>query len=138
MPQRIAGVPATDFEAYLRDAHKSGWEITTRQLLYLCDRRQARSRNRQRIVGGKVADLIEFASTGPKMGCIVVDPPWPTPGSVLPYMDVQVQDLKLRPIAALAAERSHIHLWTLPNCYHRTAYEIVEQWGFRVVSEFVW
>jgi len=108
-------------------------------LLGLSERRQASSRNRQRIVGGRVADLIEFVSTGPKMGCIVIDPPWPIAGSsVLPYMGIQVDDLKALPIEELAAQRCHVHLWTLPNAYHRTAYEIVEHWGFRVVSEFVW
>jgi N6-adenosine-specific RNA methylase IME4 len=104
----------------------------------LSERQQASSRNRQRIVGGNVANLIQFARNGPKMGCIVIDPPWPIAGSVLPYVDVQADDLKLLPIAELAAERCHVHLWTLPNSYHRTAYDIAEHWGFRVVSEFVW
>jgi N6-adenosine-specific RNA methylase IME4 len=136
--QRIAAVPAGEFEAYFRDAQNEGWEITTRGLLCQSERRQASSRNRQRIVGGRVADLIKFARTRPRMGCIVIDPPWPIEGSALPYMDVQVDDLKLLPIRELARERCHIHLWTLPNSYHRLAYEIVERWGFRVVSEFVW
>jgi N6-adenosine-specific RNA methylase IME4 len=136
--QRIAAVPTREFEAYLRDAHHAGWEITTRHLLCTSERRRASSRNRQRMSGGRVADLIEFVRTGPMMGCIVIDPPWPIAGSVLPYMHVQVADLKALPIGDLAAERCHVHLWTLPNSYHRTAYEIVEHWGFRVVSEFVW
>ena len=136
--QRIAAVPAREFEAYLRDAKNFAWEITTRLLLNHCQRRQAAAENRQRIVGGRVADLIEFARTGPKIGCIVIDPAWPIAGSVLPYMDIQMDDLKALPIGALAAERCHIHLWTLPNSYHRTAYDLVEHWGFRVVSEFVW
>jgi N6-adenosine-specific RNA methylase IME4 len=72
------------------------------------------------------------------MGCIVIDPPWPIAGSMLPYTHVHLDDLKLLPIEALAAERCHVHLWTLPNSYHRTAYDLVEHWGFRVVSEFVW
>jgi len=42
------------------------------------------------------------------------------------------------PISELAAKRCHVHLWTLPNSYHRISYEIVEHWGFRIVSEFVW
>jgi hypothetical protein len=84
--QRIAAVPTKDFEAYLRRAHHAGWEITTRHLLCLSERQQASSRNRQRIVGGNVANLIQFARNGPKMGCIVSDPPWPIAGAVLPYM----------------------------------------------------
>jgi N6-adenosine-specific RNA methylase IME4 len=136
--QRLAAIPAAEFEAYLRTAHERAWEITIRQLLYLCERRLAVAKNRQRIVGGYVDDLAEFARTGPKMGSIVIDPPWPIAGSVLSYMDVQVDDLRALPIGELAAERCHVHLWTLPNSYHRTAYEILEHWGFRPVSEFVW
>jgi N6-adenosine-specific RNA methylase IME4 len=136
--QRIAAVPASEFEAYFREAHDAGWEITTRLLLHYCQRRQAAVGNRQRIVGGRVADLIEFARTGPKMGCIVIDPPWPIAGTTLPYMHIHLDDLRELPIGELAAERCHVHLWTLPNSYHRTACDLVEHWGFRVVSEFVW
>jgi N6-adenosine-specific RNA methylase IME4 len=136
--QRIAAVPTVDFEWYLRTAHKENWEITTRGLLSSCERRQAVSRNRQRIVGGRVADLMEFARAGPRLGCIVIDPPWPIAGAILPYMDIQVEELQSLPIGELAAGRCHLHLWTLPNSYHRIAYDIVENWGFRVVSEFVW
>jgi hypothetical protein len=131
-------VPITDFEAYFRDSQHEGWEITTRHLLLLSERRQASSRNRQRIVGGRVGDLIEFTRTGQKMGCIVIDPPWPIAGSILLYIDVHVDSLKALPVGELAAERCHVLLWTLPNSYHRTAYDLVEHWGFRVVSEFVW
>jgi N6-adenosine-specific RNA methylase IME4 len=136
--QRIAAIPTAEFEWYLRIAHEREWEITTRLLLYHYERRQATQRNRQRIVGGSVADLIEFTRTGPKMGCIVIDPPWPTPGSAPPYLHIKLDDLKALPIGQLAAERCHIHLWTLPNSHHRTAYDLVEHWGSRVVSEFVW
>jgi N6-adenosine-specific RNA methylase IME4 len=136
--QRIAAVPDADFEAYLLKARDAEWEITTRHLLCISERRQATSRNRQRIVGGKVDALMEFARGGQKMGCILIDPPWPIAGSILPYTHLHLNDLKLLPIEELAADRCHVHLWTLPNSYHRTAYEIVEHWGFRVVSEFVW
>jgi N6-adenosine-specific RNA methylase IME4 len=81
---------------------------------------------------------MEFARTGPKMGCIVIDPPWPIAGSILPYTNVHLDDLKLLPIEELAADRCHVHLWRLPNSYHRAAYDLIEHWRFRVVSEFVW
>jgi MT-A70 len=115
--QRLAEIPAKDFDWYLRTAA---------------------AKNQQRIVGGRIDDLIGFARTGPKMGSILIDPPWPIAGTTLPYMHIHMGDLRKLPIAELAAERCHVHLWTLPNSYHRTAYDLVEQWGFRVVSEFVW
>jgi hypothetical protein len=45
-----------------------------------------------------VANLIQFARNGPKMGCIVIDPPWPIAGAVLPYMYVHVDALKALPV----------------------------------------
>jgi N6-adenosine-specific RNA methylase IME4 len=135
--QRIAAVPTTEFEWYLRTAHKQEWEITTRLLLRPYERRQTTEENRQRVIGGRVDDLIDFARNGPKMGCIVVDPSWPM-RNALPYLAIDQRNLKDLPIPDLAAERCHLHLWTLPNRHHVLAYEIIEHWGFRPVSEFVW
>jgi hypothetical protein len=76
--QRISAIPTAEFERYLKNAHKAEWEITTRQLLYLCERRQVARKNRQRIVGGHIWDLVEFAQSYNRMGTILIDPPWPT------------------------------------------------------------
>jgi N6-adenosine-specific RNA methylase IME4 len=93
--------------------------------------------SQQCAVGGRVDDLIDFARNGPKMGCILVDPSWPM-RNALPYSAVNLGDLKNLPVFDLAAERCHLHLWTLPNRHHVLTYEVIEHWGFRPVSEFVW
>jgi hypothetical protein len=80
--QRLAAIPVTDFEMYLGTAVEHEWEITTRLLLHHSERRQATAKTQQRIVGGRVDDLIEFAAAGNRMGCILVDPPWSTPGAL--------------------------------------------------------
>ena len=136
--QRLAAIPAKDFDWYLRTAAAQEWEITTRLLLHHSERRQATAKNQQRIVGGRINDLIEFAAAGNRMGSIVVDPPWSILGSPLPYEAIEWDELRDLPIPELAAERCHLHLWTLPNPYHFAPYEIIRHWGFRVVSEFVW
>jgi N6-adenosine-specific RNA methylase IME4 len=135
--QRLAAIPAKDFDGYLSRAAAEEWEITTRLLLCHSERRQATAKNQQRIVGGRIDDLIEFAAVGNRMGCIVVDPPWSILGSTLPYEAIEMDELRDLPISELAAERCHLHLWTLPNSYHVAAYEIIRHWGFRVVS-VVW
>jgi N6-adenosine-specific RNA methylase IME4 len=135
--QLIAAVPTSEFEWYLRSAHEREWDITTRRLVHHTERRQATARNRQRIVGGRIDDLIEFAKAGHRMGCIVIDPPWPV-GSTMPYETIELDELKDLPVPELAAERCHLHLWTLPNSHHVLAYQLIAHWGFRVVSEFVW
>jgi N6-adenosine-specific RNA methylase IME4 len=136
--QRLAAIPSKDFDWYLRTAAAQEWEITTRLLLHYSERRQATVKNQQRVVGGRIDDLTEFAAAGNRMGCIVVDPPWSILGSTLPYEAIDLDELKGLPIRELAAGRCHLHLWTLPNPYHFAAYEIIHHWGFRVVSEFVW
>jgi hypothetical protein len=72
--QRLAAIPARDFDWYLRTAAEQEWEITTRLLLHYSERRQATVNNQKRIIGGRIDDLIEFAAAGNRMGCIVVDP----------------------------------------------------------------
>jgi N6-adenosine-specific RNA methylase IME4 len=136
--QRIAAIPTAEFEAYLRRARQPGWEITTRQLLYLSDRRQAGARNRQRIVGGRVSDLIEFAQAGNRMGTILIDPPWPTVNAALPYLSITPDELQSLPIPDLAAERCHLHMWATANNFLFDAKDVIEAWGFRVVGNFVW
>ena len=96
--QRIAAIPTSDFEWYLRTAQEWEWEITTRLLFYHCERRQATERNRKRIVGGRIDDLIDFVKAGYRMGCIAVDPPWDMSCGYLPYVPIAVDDLKKLPI----------------------------------------
>src|SRR6201984_1378285 len=127
--QRLAEIPAKDFDWYLRTAAAQEWEITTRLLLYYSERRQATAKNQQRIVGGRINDLIEFAAAGNRMGCIVVDPPWPILGSTLPCAAVEMDELRNLPVPELTAERCRLHVWTLPNPYHFAAYEIIRHWA---------
>jgi TPR repeat protein len=57
--QRLAAIPAKDFDWYLRTAAKNELEITTRLLLYYSKGRRATAKNRHRIVGGRIDDLID-------------------------------------------------------------------------------
>ena len=59
--QRLAAIPQRDFDSWLRRAHHHELEITTRLLLTICEQRQAAARNRKRIIGGRVDDLVAFA-----------------------------------------------------------------------------
>jgi N6-adenosine-specific RNA methylase IME4 len=136
--QRLSAISAAEFERYLKSAREREWEITTRQLLYLCERRQAARKNRQRIVGGHVSDLVEFAQFGNRMGTILIDPPWATLNALLPYSSITPDELQSLPIPALAAERCHLHMWATANNFVFDAKDIIESWGFRVVGNFVW
>jgi N6-adenosine-specific RNA methylase IME4 len=137
--QRLAAIPEPDFDSWLRQAQHHQREITARLLLTICEQRQAAVRNRKRIVGGRVDDLGAFARNH-KMGCILIDPPWPNGGWKLPYMTMKsLEDLQELPIRDLAApDRCHLHVWTLPNEFMFALKPIIEGWGFRLVSSLAW
>lgn len=41
------------------------------------------------------------------------------------------------PVEQLAAENAHLHLWTT-NAFLRDAFQVIDAWGFRYKSCFVW
>src|SRR6266568_814877 len=136
--QKLAAVPTRLFETFIRDAMRRENEISTRSLLNLTDRKLAAQRNRRKVVGGVIDDLIDFSQTGPKMGTLYIDPPWRIPGaSVLPYQTMDDEELARLPIPLLAAPRCHLHMWA-GNGFLFDAERIIRGWGFRVVSTFVW
>jgi N6-adenosine-specific RNA methylase IME4 len=137
--QRLAAIPQRDFDSWLRRAQHHQLEITTRLLLTICEQRQAAVRNRKRIIGGRVNDLVAFAWNH-KMGCIMIDPPLaPNRGWALPYMTMSLDELQKLPIRDLATpDRCHLHVWTLPNEYMFALKPIIEGWGFRLVSSPAW
>jgi hypothetical protein len=57
--QRLADIPTRLFETFLAEAHRNEWEITTRALSRVCAQQQAATENRRRVVGGRIADLVE-------------------------------------------------------------------------------
>jgi N6-adenosine-specific RNA methylase IME4 len=136
--QRIAAIPTSTFDSWLQNTRTRGVEIVTRDLLNLNDRREAAARNRRRIVGGGVTDLIEFARAGNRMGTLYIDPPWRFSGTVVPYETIDLDQLCEMPIPMLAAERCHLHMWATGINHQFAAKEVIETWGFRVVGDFVW
>ncbi len=133
-------IPDWLFDAYLRDAIEQDDEITTRALLGVAERQTSGERNRRRIRGGAVADLVAFAAAGHRVGTVLVDAPWRIEGAsaLLPYQTISVDELKALPVAKFCAERCHVHVWTLANDTLWATKEILEHWGLRVVGTFVW
>ena len=88
-----------------------------------------------------VSDLAALA--GQKFGCIYADPPWKygnqsTRGATdLHYQTMTLEEIAALPVANLAADRSHLHLWTT-NAFLEAAFGIIKAWGFEFKSTFVW
>jgi N6-adenosine-specific RNA methylase IME4 len=135
--QRLADIPTAIFDHYIRDTTNQKHELTARGLWLFAERLVMRTRNKQKIVGGRVDDLLEFAGRT-KVGTILLDPPWSLEGVTPPYEMIGPDELRALPIPDLAAARSHLHMWTLPNWTLWAAKEVIEYWGFRVVGIMTW
>lgn len=88
-------------------------------------------------------DMMELVSSGLSFGTIYADPPWryenvSTRGSAEDhYQTMSVQEICDLPIAKLAADLSHLHLWTT-NAFLFECPKIMDAWGFEYKGMYVW
>lgn len=81
--------------------------------------------------------------SGQKFGCIYADPPWKygnqsTRGATdNHYLTMPLEDIVALPVKSIAADRSHLHLWTT-NGFLEASFHIIKEWGFEFKSTFVW
>ncbi len=81
----------------------------------------------------------------PKFRCIVADPPWCKNqtsaggygGALGHYPLMDLSRIKAMPIADLAAEDAHLHLW-VTNSNIDEGLEVMKAWGFRFITMFHW
>lgn len=91
---------------------------------------------------GKTVEDLAALEAG-SFGCIYADPPWQynNQGTRAAqgnhYDGMSVQEICELPVARLAAEAAHLHLWTT-NAFLFDARLIMEAWGFTYKSCFVW
>lgn len=104
-------------------------------------KKQARD-ERQKAMG--TADL---AAGERKFPVILMDPEWPWKGynretgmdrsEENHYPTSTIEELKARPVSDLAEKNAVIFCWVRPGMI-KQAFEVIEAYGFEVVSEFVW
>lgn len=78
---------------------------------------------------------------------IMADPPWRfqnRTGKVAPehrrldrYSTLDLDDICALPVADVAAKNAHLYLW-VPNALLPDGMRVMEEWGFRYVSNIVW
>ena len=87
--------------------------------------------------------LEQLIDAGKKFGTVYADPPWSYGNQATRsstdkhYTTMPVADICSLPIEQLAAETSHLHLWTT-NGFLREAFDVMDAWGFTYKSCFVW
>jgi N6-adenosine-specific RNA methylase IME4 len=75
--------------------------------------------------------------TGP-FQVIVADPPWRyESGNELPYPTMSIEDIKALSIGDIADDNSILWLWTT-NAHLRTAFDVIEAWGFEYKTLLTW
>lgn len=90
-----------------------------------------------------VKDLQRLIDQGLKFGTIYADPPWSYGNQATRaatdnhYDTMDVPAICELPVAELAADQSHLHLWTT-NAFLFEAKTVMEAWGFDYKSVFVW
>jgi N6-adenosine-specific RNA methylase IME4 len=93
--------------------------------------------------GCTLADLETALQNGWRYGTIYADPPWPYGNQATRastdnhYETMSLEDIAALPIPELAADESHLHLWTTNGFLHE-AIHLLEGWGFDFKSVFVW
>jgi len=95
---------------------------------------------------GVITDLQELS--GKTFGCIYADPPWAYSnkatrsavggnGESAYKATMTVDQICDEPVEGIAADESHLHLWTT-NAFLFDARRVIEAWGFEYKSCFVW
>lgn len=101
------------------------------------DEPERRYEEASRVVG----TLDELA--GLKFGCIYADPPWQYGNQATRaatdnhYDTMTIQQLCDMPVAEVAADDAHLHLWTT-NAFLQDAFKVMAAWGFEYRSCYVW
>jgi N6-adenosine-specific RNA methylase IME4 len=146
--QAEARVPEPIFENWLQKTRERGEELTQAALIKLGKQHEACKASpvvesvdeAESAIIGKLDSLV---LQGKHFGCIYADPPWKygnqgTRASTNNhYQTMTVEEIAAEPVAQLSADNCHLHLWTT-NGFLFEAREIMEAWGFKYKSVFVW
>lgn len=92
--------------------------------------------------GHLVTDLGVLRARGCKFCCIYSDPPWrydrsPRGAAAHHYPTMTIGEIAALPVADLAADTCHLHLWTT-HSFLFDAKRVMDAWGFDYKSLFVW
>jgi N6-adenosine-specific RNA methylase IME4 len=93
--------------------------------------------------GATIRDLGSLLAEGRRFPAIYADPPWSyrneasRAAAINHYPTLTLAEICALPIAQLAAENAHLHLWATTPLLAE-ALTVIQAWGFRYKSCFVW
>ena len=145
----LSQLPVDDrAEAWEEAVEEAGGEVpTAAQVQEVVSRRLATDEPAppSEVITDGAAVRVESISdlSGEKFGCIYADPPWAYSNQATRastdnhYHTMTVDELCGMPVADLAADDAHLHLWTT-NAFVFDAKQVIEAWGFEYRSMFIW
>jgi N6-adenosine-specific RNA methylase IME4 len=145
--KEVAALPPDEADALLDWAEgtiaDTGKPRSTRELRGEVSRRRAKVGNAPSSATCVIEDLQILIERGEKFGTIYADPPWlydnqgTRAATGNHYLGLTVDELCAMPIAQLAADDAHLHLWTT-NGFLFECPRIFAAWGFEFRSTLVW
>jgi len=148
--QKLAAIPLEKFEAMLgmwRERVAQEHERVTVNLLREGERAGRRAEHETRAAGGKIDDLLALVATGFRASAILADPPWKFiayseqgegRSAGVHYRTDAVEEIKLLPVAQLAAKDCVLFMWMVDWC-PRWALDVIDAWGFEhKTTAFTW
>jgi N6-adenosine-specific RNA methylase IME4 len=139
-----ASLPPAEADALLTRAEADG--LSTREVRALVKQAKAAAAVGAPVASEQcctVADLTRVAARGLKFGTVYADPPWrydnqgTRAATDNHYGTMSVDEIAALPVGDLAADRSHLWLWTT-NAFLFECPRIFAAWGFEFKSSFVW
>jgi N6-adenosine-specific RNA methylase IME4 len=144
--QKVASVEPADFERHVAETREQGGELTTIGVMRLAkesERHRVQEKIKRTPDTCTVEDLWRLVEQGSKFGTIYADPPWrygnqaTRAAAAGVYPTMTVEEICALPVAKLAADKCHLHLWTT-NAFLFECPKVMEAWGFEYKSLFVW
>lgn len=145
---RLESIPEREFKKHIEAATASGEKVAMSSVLKLAKKSEKQSavesRSEAAINHGVISSLSELVAIGAKFGTIYADPPWTysNKGTRSNVEDeykstMTLDEICAEPVAELAAEKCHLHLWTT-NAFLWDAKRVMDSWGFEYKSCFIW
>lgn len=140
----VASLPPSEADTFLEEAADKKW--SKRDLIAAVSQHKAARKINAPVASSETCELSDLgiaASDGRKYGTIYADPPWQYDNQSTRaatgnhYSGMTVEEICAMPVRELAAEDSHLHLWTT-NAFLFDCPRIFAAWGFEFKSSFVW
>lgn len=142
--QAAARVPEEMFQQWFAETVEAGKQPTSGALIKLGKQSHRKQwAEPTEPIEGTCGSLRELIDDGKKFRCIYADPPWQYDNQETRastdnhYGTMSVAQICAEPVAAVAADDCHLHLWTT-NAFLFAAREVMDAWGFDYRSVFVW